>query len=348
MVTRVGTHWHPQVHRVPVTCSHDMLKVVSFLLCCGLASAALAQPAAPVNLRVNRIVSPTVDDSTPTLSWEAPLSAIPRGTRAVQHEVQVSLTSAFTDLVYGSGPQASGAASAMTLPANCSWEPDTLYYWRVRWTSSSAPAPSPWASSTFTFGLPNPSDWHNATWIACGPGANVGAAAAGHARIEFAVESAQIRRATLYLACVGWCEARFNGKKLGGDNALEPGWTQWNRRIEYVAYDIDAGAVAAGGAGSNALGVWLGSGWPGHLGLEPAAKVLLSLESDDGKKQFVTSSSSAWLSAAGPVVSNDIYLGESYDARLEHPGWDEAGFDASGWVPAAPTRSAELCGLYSL
>ena len=310
----------------------------------GLASSALVQPAAPINLRVNRLVNPTVDTSTPTLSWEPPLINVPRGTRAVQYEVQVSLDSAFADLVYDSGPQVSNA-SAITLSVDRSWEPDTRYYWRVRWTASSTSAKSPWASSTFTFGLPNVSDWHNATWIACGPGANVDTAAAGHVRVEFAVEIAQIRRATLYLACIGWCEAFFNGKKLGGDNKLEPGWTQWNQRIEYVAYDVNADAVAAGRAGSNALGIWLGNGWPGHLGLQPAAKVLLSLEANDGKKQFVTSSSASWLSAGGPVVSNDIYLGENYDARLERPGWDSAGFNASGWVPTtAPTKNAITAG----
>jgi len=49
-------------------------------------------------------------------------------------------------------------------------------------------------------------------------------------------------------------------------------------------------------------------------------------------------------SAPGPVVSDDLYLGESFDARLLQAGWDACGFlparNTSSWLPAAPSRDA--------
>jgi hypothetical protein len=51
----------------------------------------------------------------------------------------------------------------------------------------------------------------------------------------------------------------------------------------------------------------------------------------------------------GPITANDIYAGETYDARLEQRGWDQAGFDASTWKSVTPltprhTPSARATG----
>lgn len=43
-----------------------------------------------------------------------------------------------------------------------------------------------------------------------------------------------------------------------------------------------------------------------------------------------------WRWKAGPVTQNNLYAGESYDARREEDGWSETGFDDSGWRPAVP------------
>ena len=64
---------------------------------------------------------------------------------------------------------------------------------------------------------------------------------------------------------------------------------------------------------------------------------------------------SAWRAARGPVVSNDVYAGEVYDARLEQPGWVHPGFVpsapfATAWAPAADgaAAAAKLLGELSL
>lgn len=41
-----------------------------------------------------------------------------------------------------------------------------------------------------------------------------------------------------------------------------------------------------------------------------------------------------WKVGDGPLLLNNVYLGERYDARLEQAGWDAVGFDDSAWTPA--------------
>ncbi len=51
---------------------------------------------------------------------------------------------------------------------------------------------------------------------------------------------------------------------------------------------------------------------------------------EDGAREQIVSDES-WKATRGPIISNDIYDGEEYDARLELPGWASAGFDDSAW-----------------
>src|SRR5207237_6608483 len=40
----------------------------------------------------------------------------------------------------------------------------------------------------------------------------------------------------------------------------------------------------------------------------------------------------SWRATRGPILASDLYDGESYDARLERPGWSTAGFDDADWA----------------
>jgi alpha-L-rhamnosidase len=46
----------------------------------------------------------------------------------------------------------------------------------------------------------------------------------------------------------------------------------------------------------------------------------------------------------GPLLKNNLYLGEVYDARRDQPGWDAPGFDARAWpaAVAAPAPAGRL------
>jgi alpha-L-rhamnosidase len=40
----------------------------------------------------------------------------------------------------------------------------------------------------------------------------------------------------------------------------------------------------------------------------------------------------SWKRQFGPILENDLVMGEAYDARLELPGWDAPGFDDKRWL----------------
>ncbi|MEJ2009484.1 MAG: family 78 glycoside hydrolase catalytic domain, partial [Acidobacteriota bacterium] len=99
--------------------------------------------------------------------------------------------------------------------------------------------------------------------------------------------------------------------------------------------------------GANAVGVMLGGGWatetPGHIPpyyKAPALLFQLNIELADGKTVSI-SSDATWKTARGPVVSDSVYNGDVYDARLEQPGWDEPGFNAAGWATARQEAGTE-------
>jgi alpha-L-rhamnosidase len=165
-------------------------------------------------------------------------------------------------------------------------------------------------------------------------------------RGQFAVQK-QVRSARVYASALGLYELTLNGKKVG-DQFLAPGWTDYNQRIQSQTYDV----TALVHQGSNVLGAALGDGWhTGKVGLNwkrvygdtlaVIAKVKI-LYTDGSEEWFATNAQ--WQSAASPRLLADLQDGETYDARLEQPGWSTPGFDASGWsaVSVVAADSARL------
>lgn len=319
------------------------------LLLAGVAAMATAGLEPPENLRVQHLRSstpqgpPVVDVPKPLFTWSL-TSETTRGAAQSAYELQMATDEQFLhNVLFTSGVVSTNRTATDAVYPRGGWLPATRYHWRVRWHSGgrgySGGDVSPWSTAKLDFGLRTSSDWQGAEWVACGSkaGAAIGSCLA---RCEFHIRSdsaaaVNITRATLYAAAAGWFEARLNGQKLGGDVALEPGWTQWNRRVEYVAYDVPVELLARGG---NVLGLMLGRGWPGHLGLTPATKAVMGVETSDGKRAFHAATGSAWTTSAGPITSNDIYNGERYDARAEQRGWDTVSFNDEGWAAAAVAR----------
>ncbi|MFD4694388.1 alpha-L-rhamnosidase [Streptomyces sp. NPDC058463] len=156
-------------------------------------------------------------------------------------------------------------------------------------------------------------------------------------RKEFRLGRKRVARARLYSTALGLYEVFLNGKRVGEDR-LAPGWTDYDKRVQYQTYDV-TGLLAAGG---NALGVTLAPGWyagniawfgPHQYGDQPAVLAQLEVTFTDGSTERVVSGTD-WLAATGPVTGADLMAGEEYDARLETDGWTRAGFDASGWLAA--------------
>lgn len=148
-----------------------------------------------------------------------------------------------------------------------------------------------------------------------------------------------VRRATVYASGLGLYELYLNGKKVG-DHVLAPNLTDYDKRVFYETFDVTGQIVN----GSNAVGVILGNGryWAPRSGVPiftrsfgyPKAIVQLDIEYTDGSKATVVSDESWRLTTGGPILANNEYDGEDYDARKELRGWDRAGFKDSEWEGA--------------
>jgi alpha-L-rhamnosidase len=213
--------------------------------------------------------------------------------------------------------------------------------------------PSPWSQSAYwEMGLLSPDDWMG-DWISDGkaePVQDEGFYQENPAplfRKEFEL-GRKVKNARLYISGLGYYEARLNGKKVGGCY-LDPGWTNYEKRIFYSSFDVTKMLHK----GKNCIGVFLGNGWYNPLPLRmwgrlnlreflptghPRFIAQLNMEMTDGSRQTVFSNPD-WKIHDGPLLRNNVYLGEVYDARREVKGWDLPGLETQEWRPAVEVDS---------
>ena len=154
---------------------------------------------------------------------------------------------------------------------------------------------------------------------------------------EFALEEGhgQVARATLHATAHGVFEAYLNGNPVS-DDVLSPGWSSYEWRLRYRSYDVTPLLQP-----SSVLGIALGNGWfRGRLGWsggkalygsELAALAQLEIEFSDGYIQTVVTDES-WAAGPSPVVFNDLYDGQTIDARRYSDTWLEPGFSDEAWT----------------
>ena len=144
-----------------------------------------------------------------------------------------------------------------------------------------------------------------------------------------------VRRATISYSGLGLSELYLNGKKVG-DEVLSPGLTDYTKRNFYVTHDV----TDLVRRGNNAVGVVLGNGRffaPRLQGRTttygfPKLQLQMRVEYADGSGATGVVSDETWkLTTGGPILANNEYDGEEYDARKELTGWANPGFDDSRW-----------------
>jgi alpha-L-rhamnosidase len=158
-------------------------------------------------------------------------------------------------------------------------------------------------------------------------------------RKEFNVKK-DVKSATLYVTAGGYYRASVNGEAIGR-NYLDPAWTNYSKRIYYTEYELTPMVKE----GNNCLGITLGNGFYNPLPLKmwtrfnlrnalPVGKPVfiarLKIEYTNGETEEVISDHS-WKYSYGPILKNNVYLGEVYDAAKEIVNWNSAGFDDSSW-----------------
>ena len=178
-------------------------------------------------------------------------------------------------------------------------------------------------------------------------------------RKEFDVTK-PIKSARFYGTGLGYFELYMNGTRVG-DECLVPNQTNYGYRekleerlipvpdpfndysVAYVSYDLTNMLVK----GRNAVGVLLGNGFydlvfrrfvMGYGVPKFYGQILIRYE--DGTKEVIAGNTD-WKIAKSAITFDQMYLGERYDARLEHDGWCKAGYDDSSWVNAVEKKAPE-------
>jgi len=287
------------------------------------------------NLRCEYKGNPVgIDVMNPRMSWE--LVSSERGTLQTDYEVRVASSIAdFSKkkLIWDSGKKNSDASIQVAYegPALASAK---RYYWQVEvWDNQGHD--SGWSEPAYwEMGLLSSADW-KAKWIT--PNLKEDTAISNPSpmlRRAFEVKK-NIAQARLYVSAQGLYEMQINGKRVG-NQYFTPGWTAYDFRYQYQTYDVAEWLKT----GRNAIGATLGDGWfRGNLafhgnrnsyGTQVALLVQLVITYKDGMQQVVASDEN-WKAATGPILSSDIYNGETYDARLERAGWSEGAYDDKDW-----------------
>ena len=302
---------------------------LSVLLFAFLSSSA--QLSVSHLLTENRPDPIGIESRQPRFSWQ--LSTPDRNVLQTAYEIQVSDGPDGGAPIWNSGKVQSDQSLYIPYggPAVKSGQ---KYFWRVRIWDNKGRGGTWSKAASWQMGLLTPGDW-KAQWIKLAR--EDPSQPSPLFRTTFTARSA-VASATVYITAHGLYEAQLNGQRVG-DAFLTPGWTSYNKRLQYQAYDV----TNLVHPGKNAAGAMLGSGWyRGYVGFEGQRNVYgnelsllfqLVIRYKNGRSDTVCSDGS-WKSATGEVRHSEIYNGETVDHRMTQKGWSLPDFNDSGWEPA--------------
>lgn len=323
----------------------------------GTGATASAAPAphrtAVTGLTVEHRTNPLgVDAPRPRFGWRT-VSPV-RGRRQTAYRILVAtapdrLTPARAD-VWNSGRVTSPDSVAVRY-AGPALRASTRYHWAVTvWDENGRVVPAaPTAHfETALLSTDGVTGWAGARWITMA-GKEPGTPGAPLLRRQTDLTGRQVREARLYITALGVYDAYVNGHRVcvpQGDSTthelLAPGWTNYDTTVNYLTYDV---TTLVAGSRQVTLAAVLGNGWyNGRIsdnsvyysadGNRLALKAKLLIRYADGSEQtVVTAPGTDWKATdTGPHGADDIYDGQTYDARKELKGWTAGGFDTSGWA----------------
>lgn len=344
-------------------------RILIFLLLLFVSGTSVIASISPERLTCEYLINPAVIDAVhPRLSWINVSQPEERGQRQTAYQIRVASTreklkKGNADLWDGKKIKSEQSflvpynGKALASRQECWWQ---VRVWDVRGNVSGWSEPASW-----NMGLLHAEEW-KADWIgapwqgdeATAKAADKSEQPAPHFRKDFVV-SKEVASAKIYMTGLGYFELYLNGSKVGND-VLVPNQTNYEKREEldvtrvtlddnfkgynvlYLCYDLKKGIKP----GKNALGCILGNGfynapvsWTMPYG-SPRLIAQLHLTYADGSEEVVVSDTS-WKVGKGAIVSNGLYSGEQYDARLEQPDWCLPDKSPDGWEPAVIRKAPE-------
>ncbi|WP_329272666.1 alpha-L-rhamnosidase [Streptomyces pseudovenezuelae] len=322
----------------------------------GNGAAAQAAPApeegSVEGLTVEHRTEPLgVDATQPRFGWR--MRSGRRGRAQGSYQILVAsspgrLTAGRADL-WDSGRIRSSESVAVRYRGR-SLKASTRYYWTVTVRDTEGRLVGSGPVTWFETGLMSTdgvTGWDGAQWIGMrgkaprSPGAPM---LRTQARLR-----GRVREARLYISALGVYDAYVSGHRVtvpqDGGTTLEllpPGWTNYDARVNYLTYDVthlvareqDVTLAAVLGNGWYNGRISEGSTYYSQDGNSLAVKARLLIRYADGSAQsVVTRPDRSWKATdTGPHRADDIYDGQTYDARQELPGWTSSGFDDSDWA----------------
>ena len=321
---------------------------------------------APVSLTCEYEQSPLLDIQNPRLAWVNRNKAERRGAAQTAYRIRVAQSADGFDSPLWDTGKVESANSAFITYDGPALKSRTSYRWQVMVWDEKGRA-SEWSE---------PADWHmgilsHDEWV----GKWIGAPWQGDdsydvmgskeflpaplLRQEFDIAK-PVKEARFYGTGLGYFELYINGERVGEDY-LSPNQTNYDKRptldtrgivvadpfneytVMYLSHDIASMLKP----GRNAVGAILGNGfyditrhWVLGYGT-PRFMGQIEILYEDGTRSIIASDEN-WRIERSAIVCDQIYLGEHYDARLEHDGWSRAGYDDSSWAKAALKRAP--CG----
>ena len=339
----------------------SLLACIVFALSAGLALTAQAQTGKTprisklklADLSCEYLSNPLgLDVVQPRLTWRmtAGTGNAERGQRQTAYRVLVASSERLLRQHQGDLWDSGEVASDQSVLVPYQGTPlrsGTACYWKVqiRDQDSAWTAWSP--TARWTMGLLAPSDW-TAQWITTG---QIFVRGAGSPppdntmpdpwfRKTFTLTAAP-KRATAYVASVGYHELYVNGQKVG-DAVLSPSVADLTKRARYVTYDVASYLRP----GTNVLGLWLGVSWsifpPHQTKAKPAAPLVIAQANLElpGSGIVTIGTDATWKTHPSPNTLLGVwdfmhFGGEVYNANQEIPNWCASSLDDSAWKNAS-------------
>jgi len=295
-----------------------------------LATLFLWLPAAAqvnvASLKVNHMTDPSgVTDPAPVFSW-----VFESGERNVMQTAYAIRVFEGRKPVWNSGRVESDNSVAVPYEG-AALKSGARYHWQVRvWDNrnraSKWSARATWLTGLFSI------DEFEAQWIE----QREQTEAAPLFRKSFALKK-PVASAVAFVTSHGMYEAYINGRKIG-DAHYAPGWTSYDKRLQYQTYDVTDMLAR----GENAFGIMLGRGWYlSRLGWPSGehriyesdklgALAQIAVTYTDGSREVIATDGT-WRSSTGEILHSEIYDGETIDLNKRQQGWNAAGFDDSAW-----------------
>ena len=284
-----------------------------------------AQKTSVNQLEVDKLINPVgLDSKSPDFSWI--IKSDDYNMNQTHYQVFVATDKTFSNksLVWDSG-KVNSSESVYVKYRGKSLEYATKYYWTVKvWTNQST-RPKQSKISSWTTGLMGKNQWKS-DWIGVNNDDKKGPKSPYFTN-DFVVGN-KITSANLFITSRGIYEAHINGKRVG-KSYLTPGWTSYNNRIQYQAYDVEDMLSS----GDNRLGVILADGWFRNFrpnsgkrktdyGDEISFIAELVISFEDGTKKSIINDDN-WNYHFGSILSSSIYNGEFADFNLSDSTWSK-------------------------